>query len=80
MYRPRKCGVGLLSDSFPKGFYKSTLFLLHRKIQHAMAPNSTSSGLQVVIQMNSSELEVKCAVHAQTWVNALQDVAKQLPF
>lgn len=45
-----------------------------------MAPNSASSGLQVMIKINSSELEVKCAVQAQTWVNALQDVAKQLPF
>lgn len=45
-----------------------------------MASNSASSGLQVVIKMNSSELEVKCAAQAQTWVNVLQDVAKQLPF
>lgn len=36
--------------------------------------------VQIVIRMNSCELEVKCTVQAQTWVNALQDVAEELLF
>ena len=34
--------------------------------------------LQIAMKMNCCELEVKCTVQAQTWVNALQDVAAEL--
>lgn len=38
------------------------------------------TAFQTVIKMNSCELEVKCTVPAQTWLNALQEVAEELIF
>lgn len=49
-------------------------------MQCNLASNLVSSDPQIVIKINSSELSVRRAVQAQTWVNVLQDAARQLLF